>query len=147
MNENLVFAVGTLTYLSLGLTRKIIARDYMPGSALVEFLFYSFGFLSLFLSFAIPLYCWYKIGFAKTVVVFLFLVGVAWFLEVLVMKEAARIAPVFVLLIGLFQVYGLYTEFSKPRSYNDCILENMQGSTSNIAAIEIRRACRELTRK
>ncbi len=147
MNENLFYISGVLTYLSICLARKIIAWGYNPRSTLVESLFYCCCFLSLFLSFGIPAYYWYQAGFVKALVLLLTTMVIAGILEAIIIKEAAKIAPLFVLLIGVFQVYSIYAEFSKPETYTDCILKNMPGSGSNLAAAEIRRACRAITSK
>jgi len=42
--------------------------------------------------------------------------------------------------ICLLQANAAATE---PKNYNDCILENMKGVTSDVAAFAIKRACRE----
>lgn len=57
---------------------------------------------------------------------------------ILIMKKTILL---FLLLIGYAETSS--AQLFGPRNYEDCIIEGMQGVTSDVAAVSIRSACRE----
>lgn len=123
------------------MARRILVSDRTPASDVFQVIFYFSSFICLILVWAIPVAAIYKFGWVDGVILTVVSIFSSGFLGPIIIRKIHAYSIILVAIVGVANSTIIGISFMTPKTYAECVLDNMPSAKTNIAANEIRRAC------